>query len=129
MPRIRIAACAFQRRKGRIEVMVVTSRSQGRWILPRGRREAGHSNRAVAAMEAYEEAGVLARPLDRKPVHIRLEQRGKITELALYALRTVQILDRWPERLERRRRLVPLEALERVLSDQALARAARRLLS
>lgn len=43
------------------EVLLVTSRRNGRWGIPKGRIEAGETARAAAAREAMEEAGVRGR--------------------------------------------------------------------
>ena len=40
------------------EVMLVTSRSSRRWIIPKGWPEKRLAPRVVAAMEAFEEAGM-----------------------------------------------------------------------
>ena len=43
------------------EVLLVASRRNGRWGIPKGRIEAGETSRAAAAREAMEEAGVRGR--------------------------------------------------------------------
>jgi 8-oxo-dGTP pyrophosphatase MutT (NUDIX family) len=43
---------------GRFEVLLVTSRDSGRWIIPKGWPMAGKKPHEVAAIEAFEEAGV-----------------------------------------------------------------------
>jgi 8-oxo-dGTP pyrophosphatase MutT (NUDIX family) len=40
------------------EILLVTSRSAGRWIIPKGNIEPELTARESAAMEAYEEGGV-----------------------------------------------------------------------
>jgi 8-oxo-dGTP pyrophosphatase MutT (NUDIX family) len=51
------AAVCLRRRKGRVEVLLVSSRS-GQVTLPKGRIEAGERPREAALREAREEAGV-----------------------------------------------------------------------
>lgn len=43
---------------GMFEVLLVTSRESGRWIIPKGWPMAGKKPHEVAAIEAFEEAGV-----------------------------------------------------------------------
>ena len=43
---------------GRIEVMLITSRDTGRWVLPKGWPEGPEEFRDAAAREAKEEAGI-----------------------------------------------------------------------
>ena len=53
-----VAALCWRLRKGRAEVLLVTSRDTGRWVLPKGWPITGLSPQAAAAREAWEEAGV-----------------------------------------------------------------------
>lgn len=51
-------------RKGRHEVLLITSRDTGRWVLPKGWPIPGLSPQESAAQEAWEEAGVKGAPGD-----------------------------------------------------------------
>jgi 8-oxo-dGTP pyrophosphatase MutT (NUDIX family) len=42
-----------------IEVLLVTSRGTGRWVIPKGNSGKGEAAHAAAAREAEEEAGVI----------------------------------------------------------------------
>lgn len=44
---------------GKVDVLLVTSRDTGRWVIPKGYVESGKSARQVAMIEAMEEAGVI----------------------------------------------------------------------
>jgi 8-oxo-dGTP pyrophosphatase MutT (NUDIX family) len=48
----------YRKKQGKIEVMLITSRNKGRWIIPKGVIEPDLNPRASAAKEAFEEAGV-----------------------------------------------------------------------
>lgn len=50
-----------------IEILVVTSRDSGRWIIPKGWPIAGKEPHKAAAIEAFEEAGVRGKTR-KKPV-------------------------------------------------------------
>ena len=57
--RVQYAALPWRRNNSETEVMLVTSRGTGRWIIPKGwpmKRKAPH---VAAAREALEEAGVV----------------------------------------------------------------------
>src|SRR5450755_5016864 len=66
--RVQYAALPFrQSRASRTEVLLVTSRDTGRWIIPKGwpiKRKAPH---VAAAREAREEAGVVGK-ISRRPI-------------------------------------------------------------
>ncbi len=42
-----------------LQILLITSRGSGRWILPKGWPIKGHSASETAAIEAFEEAGVI----------------------------------------------------------------------
>jgi 8-oxo-dGTP pyrophosphatase MutT (NUDIX family) len=89
------------------EVLLVTSKRTGRWVLPKGWPAAGESLVQSAARETYEEAGVmgaiepveLGRFLTTK---IRMGSRASFV-VVIYPLRVELELATWPERLDRRR--------------------------
>jgi len=47
-----------------IELLLVTSRRTGRWIVPKGNIDSGRDKRTMAETEAFEEAGVRGTLLD-----------------------------------------------------------------
>jgi 8-oxo-dGTP pyrophosphatase MutT (NUDIX family) len=58
--RMQSAALCYRlkRKQGILEVLLVTSRDTGRWVIPKGWPMRGKKSFAVAEREAYEEAGV-----------------------------------------------------------------------
>ncbi|AYG58196.1 NUDIX hydrolase [Rhizobium jaguaris] len=59
-PRQQYAALCYRVRKktGELEVLLLTSRDTGRWVIPKGWPMPGKLSHEVAAREAFEEAGV-----------------------------------------------------------------------
>lgn len=59
-PRQQYAALCYRLKKktGDLEVLLLTSRDTGRWVIPKGWPMPGKLSHEVAAREAYEEAGV-----------------------------------------------------------------------
>lgn len=53
------AALPIMQRDGDTQILLVTSRDTGRWVLPKGWTEKGLSGARLAAKEAYEEAGIV----------------------------------------------------------------------
>ena len=53
-----VGALCWRLHKWRVQVLLVTSRDTGRWVLPKGWPMAGKTAEAAAAREAWEEAGV-----------------------------------------------------------------------
>jgi 8-oxo-dGTP pyrophosphatase MutT (NUDIX family) len=66
--RRQIAALPFRRTTaGEIEILLITSRETGRFIIPKGWPMKRLSDPDAAAREAYEEAGVVGK-VQRKPI-------------------------------------------------------------
>jgi len=59
-PRQQYAALCYRVKKksGELEILVMTSRDTGRWVIPKGWPMSGKLSHEVAAQEALEEAGV-----------------------------------------------------------------------
>lgn len=57
-PRMQFAALPFRRRKAEVEILLMTSRDTGRWIIPKGWPMDGKTPAEAAAQEAWEEGGL-----------------------------------------------------------------------
>ncbi len=57
-PRVQYAALCYRRNDNALEILLITSRDTGRWVIPKGWPMKGKRAHEVAAREAYEEAGV-----------------------------------------------------------------------
>jgi 8-oxo-dGTP pyrophosphatase MutT (NUDIX family) len=101
-------AIAYRVKHGRLEVLLMTSRETGRWIIPKGNIARGASPAVAAAREAYEEAGVKGRidspiPLGFYNYFKRLTSgETRPTAVEVYLLRTEARLKKWPEKDERK---------------------------
>lgn len=112
----------FKDRK--LHILLVTSSSGNRWILPKGRQEPDMTPHEVAVMEAVEEAGVLGTL--RQDLRTRCQMAdGRF--LQLYAMKISKLLKSWPEMNVRRRRLFPLSDALEMIGDPDVAKAVRRL--
>ena len=103
-----------------IELLLVTSRDTGRWVLPKGNLMAPLAPHRAAAHEAEEEAGVRG-SVAKKPIGTyhyakwRNEDAYDVAEVTVYALLVVDELSRWKEQRQRERRWVSrAEAAEMV---------------
>lgn len=110
---------------GALLVVLVRSRDGARWVLPKGRVEKRRSRRAVAAAEAWEEAGLRGTMTPRAPIDVLVRQQGRLLLMRLYPLRVDEIADRWPERRERR--IVPAEEAAELLGKGGFRQAVRRM--
>ncbi|QND62612.1 NUDIX hydrolase [Mesorhizobium loti] len=111
-----VAAIPFRLNvRGDIEVMLVTSRTTRRFIVPKGWPMKGKSGRKAATIEAQEEAGVLGKTL-KQPAGIysywkRLANRFIRVDVIVYLLEVSEELADWQEAKRRQRAwLAPADA-------------------
>ncbi|MER8374182.1 NUDIX hydrolase [Mesorhizobium sp. M1406] len=111
-----VAAIPFRlNARGDIEVMLVTSRTTRRFIVPKGWPMTGKSGRKAATIEAQEEAGVLGKTL-KQPAGTysywkRLANRFVRVDVIVYLLEVTEELADWQEAKRRQRAwLAPADA-------------------
>ena len=127
------AALPFRRRGPVIEVLLITSRETGRWIIPKGWPVEGLPPHVAAAREAQEEAGLGGRISEHTIGRFHYDKRladGSSVPCAVevFTFEVDQQMQSWPERDERRTRwFTPDEAAEAVQERelQAIIRGLR----
>ena len=102
-----VAALVYRRNMGALEVLVITSRGTGRWIIPKGWPQVGRTLAETALCEAYEEAGIRG---EVSPVAIGSfsycktdlspERINQFT-VAVFAVQFTAQEKNWPERDQR----------------------------
>lgn len=106
------AALCYRRGGDGVEVLLVTSRGTGRWVLPKGWIAEAGTPAETAAREAYEEAGVRGHA-DPQEIgcytYDKALDDGRIMtcRVAVHALAVEKLLAAFPESGERRRRWFP----------------------
>ncbi|MFN7169155.1 MAG: NUDIX hydrolase [Pannonibacter sp.] len=130
--RLQIAALCYRVRDGRNEVLLVSSRSTGRWILPKGWPLLDRQSERTAEVEAFEEAGVIGRA-QRKPfARIRstkgLDSGLRVpTDVLVYLLHAEAEAADYPERGERQLRWLPVDEAARLADEPEVARLLDRM--
>ncbi len=111
-----------KKRKKKCKIYLVTSREQGHWIIPTGKLEKNLSNRRVALLEAFEEAGILGELDEKFEVQVLLQRPSgkKKRKTIVFLLYVKRILNRWPEDGERKRKAVSIESYVKTISDKKL---------
>lgn len=116
-----VAALVYRYEAHELQILVITSRGTGRWVIPKGWPQVGRTLAETAAREAYEEAGVRGE-ISPQPIgsfdycksDLPPECINQFT-VAVYALHFIERAKDWPERDQRICEWVsPLEAAERV---------------
>jgi 8-oxo-dGTP pyrophosphatase MutT (NUDIX family) len=131
--RVQYAALPYRREgKSPTEVLLVTSRETGRWIIPKGWPAKGKSPHKSAAREAREEAGVIGR-VKRRPLGVfSYEKRlksGKVVacEVQVFALKVKRQEARWLEKGERKLKWLPRTKAAKKVGDDVLGTIIRTL--
>lgn len=124
---LQVGALPYRRRPdGTVEVLLVTTRSSGRWIIPKGWPMRGKTLAQAAQQEAYEEAGVRGRTsaveLGRFPHEKEHFLAGPIrTQVVVFPLAVERELASWPEQGERKRSWFSLADASAAVGPGALA--------
>lgn len=115
MPSRKIVVLPTLEIEGSLRVVVVTSRADGEWILPKGNFETHLAPHEVAALEAWEEAGLRGSVKRSSATKINLEIRGEATRLTCFRMKVDEIAESWPEDHQRERRIVRLRKAHQLL--------------
>lgn len=124
-PARQYGAIPYQMADDGLRVLLVTSRDSRRWIIPRGNPMRGRKPHKAAAIEAFEEAGVVGR--------IRSKALGSFNydkvrpngpqpcSVKVYPLKVLEMRDDWPEAHERERRWFSPENAADLVREPGLA--------
>jgi len=124
--RVQVAALPWRLKGGKVEVMLVTSRGTGRWVLPKGWPESAEKLSSAAAREAAEEAGLSGGISDRaagrfyydKVLPSGLEWH---CEVHVFPLEVDAVADEWPEMKKRKRRWFRAADAAKLVAEPDLA--------
>lgn len=91
---------------GQMQILLITSRGTGRWIIPKGNRMRGTASHRAAELEAYEEAGIRGvacpAPLGQyRYLKTRDDGTARAAKVDVFPLAVTDQLPEWPEQGER----------------------------
>lgn len=117
-------------RRGRMRVLLVTSRGRGRWIVPKGAPALDRPPYFSAALEAFAEAGVvgdvLTHPLgEYRYTREAVDGSSQRYHVTLFGLRVRGTLINWPERAHRIRAWFDPDEAAGMLQNAELGRIVR----
>ena len=119
--RVQFAALCTRQTPDGPEVLLITSRDTGRWIIPKGWPIDGKDGAETALQEAWEEAGVRAPSPAKDPVghftYDKILKDGSAQPVltSVYRIEVQDLADGYPEANQRQREWVsPATAAERV---------------
>ena len=109
-----------------LEVMLITSRETGRWVLPKGWAEPDLTGAELASKEAFEEAGLLGQMCTVADGSYQYAKRlgdgsRRQCTVTVFCMTVGEELQDWPERHQRRRMWFKLDDAARVVAEADLA--------
>lgn len=108
-------------RDGEVEILLVTSSSGKRWIIPKGVVELDLSPADSAVKEAYEEAGVTGTVVAEAVGEYSYEKWGGVCTVTVFAYLVEKELKHWPEEGMRDRKwFTPAKAAKELAKDMEL---------
>jgi 8-oxo-dGTP pyrophosphatase MutT (NUDIX family) len=119
---------------GKVQVLLLTSRDSGRWIIPKGNINGNATPAKAAEKEAYEEAGVKGTITSSIPLGIytysKIVASGEARPAAVevYLLRVKDRLKKWPEKGERKLSWVSTKEAVRLVEEPGMVPLLRRLM-
>ena len=113
-------------KKGRLRVLMVTSRGTGRWVMPKGWGMDGKKPWRAAEIEALEEAGAAGfishQPIGSYTYDKRLENGQKLRcRVTLYPMFVEKLKRQWKERAERKRHWFSPKKAAKHVNEQELS--------
>jgi 8-oxo-dGTP pyrophosphatase MutT (NUDIX family) len=130
---VQCAALPYRRlANAAIEVMLITSRDTGRWVIPKGWQDQGLAPQDSAEREAREEGGLVGQMGDHPIGHYRYRKRmsdgsSVACLVEVFPLEVKRQLKSWPERKERDTRWFMLREAAAAVEEPQLAAMIRSL--
>ncbi|MBO0906058.1 NUDIX hydrolase [Jiella sonneratiae] len=105
--RQQFGALPFRKNRETVDVLLVTSRDTGRWVIPKGWPMRGKRPHRAAGIEAFEEAGVVGKP-GKKPIgqydyDKRVPGGAVPCRVVVFPLPVDELTEEWPEMEQRHR--------------------------
>lgn len=127
VPHVQAAALPWRRNsRGKVEILLVTSRDTGRWILPKGWPEGDETLCQSALREAREEAGISG-AIGSKSIGSYFYDKilptgmGMRCEVHVFPINVEKVGEKWPEKGKRVRNWVSPEKAARMVNEPDLA--------
>ncbi|MEM6594758.1 MAG: NUDIX hydrolase [Pseudomonadota bacterium] len=128
--RTQFAAMCYRYEHSKLQILLVTSRTRRRWIVPKGWPMDGKTASGSAAQEAWEEAGAVGR-VDGRPLGIYSYVKetgldaGMPCVVMVYALKVKSLAKKFPEVGQRKRQWVSRKRAAKLVAEPELARILR----
>lgn len=103
-----------------LEVLLITSRGRGRWIIPKGVIDPGETPIDSAQREALEEAGIEGKSWATALGEYQYKKWGGTCVVEVFALEVTKTHDAWPESNIRRRQWMSVKKAAEAVEESGL---------
>ncbi|MDQ7071624.1 MAG: NUDIX hydrolase [Rhodobacterales bacterium] len=131
--RVQFAALCYTCEGAKKQVLLITSRGSGRWILPKGWPIDGLDGAGAAMQEAWEEAGVKIKGIRDQPIgnfnYNKALTGGGVAPVTaqVHVMKVDRLEDQYPEAHERKRKWVSPEQAAEMVREPELKQILRAL--
>ena len=122
--RTQFAALCYRMHEGEVQVLLVTARQSGRWIIPKGWPMDGKTPDESALAEAWEEAGVKGKVMGGSlglfSYHKEIDDKREMPCVAMvYPVKVKSLVKKFPESGQRKRKwFSPVKAASKVYEPE-----------
>lgn len=125
-----IGALCYRMAKGKVEILLVTTRRTRRWIIPKGWPMKGRSDAKAAQIEAFEEAGIIGKGSGKELGTFaslkRIDAQTLIpVEISVFPIMARAQKSNFPEKDQRAFKWLPLKKAAEKCEDPGLERFLR----
>lgn len=125
--RVQYGALCWRHGSDGVEVLLITSRDSGRWVIPKGWPMSGLAPEAAAAQEAWEEAGVDGQInpccIGRFGYQKALSVSASVPcAVSVFGLKVANLAKSFPEAKARQRKWFPLKEAAELVAEPDLSR-------
>ena len=127
--RTQFGALCYRVRQDKVQVLLITSRGTGRWILPKGWPIGGSTPPEAALQEAWEEAGVEGRVTGNSLGIYSYDKQDDGTRLpcivVVFPIKVKRLKDKYPEADQRKRKWFSAKKAAALLDEPELRHMVR----
>lgn len=124
--RTQFAALCYRIVQDKVQILLVTSRTRGRWIIPKGWPMDGKTPAEAALQEAFEEGGVVGKVSDA-PIGVFgydkqfYKENTEIPVMAvIYPVKVKKLKSDYPEKSQRKRKWMSVKKAANKVDDKQL---------
>ena len=121
------AVIPYRFREGQLEILLITSRNNKRWIIPKGIIEPNMTPEDSGAQEALEEAGVKGRVSTKLMGSYTYQKWGTTCRVKIFTLEVETIYIDWLEASFRKRQWFSLSEAIRLVQEEEVRKILAKL--